>query len=539
MESFTKLFGSLLVFVYHCFDRIVINGYLESLSRPEQIVHFFRDILGIRNITKEALAKRTIEYNRWVETYARNHNLPLLWAGKGRKEEQVAPYLKAMEKRNAFGVYCILLSMEQGPSFRSSIPRHAAKDPDYRILSQQRSRYKHYYFYIRDEVLGPLVIRVGTFLPFATTYILNGHSYIERELIRQKIDFRKLDNAFVRIGAEDLKHLQAAADRLDASVIAPRLDYWTLIVGPKFSKHDKENYPLRRTYYVQQIEYCRNFIFKRHSPIHKIFERSCDLALWRMTASKIAEMFGRKLSPKFSGKLLSMLEEVEHGQHVFRAYWKNCFLKQYEKFGTFLRNEIVCNNLANFRLKKSLDNLPQVRAAFQQITDRFTGFQAQCLNVHTDFPLLQRLALPIQHKSARVSGIRIDQLRMLRLFEVLMHAGAQAGGWSTAQIHSAVLQAFHLNEDQYSIAQLRYDMRKLKARDLLCRDGRRHAYRLSEKGVQVALLVLLFHKQVCGPLSDSRFHRRPNPSFTPDSPLERAYHNADQAIQQVVDLIAA
>jgi len=27
MELFTKLFGDLLLFVYHCFDRIVINGY--------------------------------------------------------------------------------------------------------------------------------------------------------------------------------------------------------------------------------------------------------------------------------------------------------------------------------------------------------------------------------------------------------------------------------------------------------------------------------------------------------------------------------
>ena len=26
MELFTRLFGGLLVFVYHCFDRIVING---------------------------------------------------------------------------------------------------------------------------------------------------------------------------------------------------------------------------------------------------------------------------------------------------------------------------------------------------------------------------------------------------------------------------------------------------------------------------------------------------------------------------------
>ena len=35
MDVFTKLFGNLLAFVYHCFDRIVIHGYLSALSRPE------------------------------------------------------------------------------------------------------------------------------------------------------------------------------------------------------------------------------------------------------------------------------------------------------------------------------------------------------------------------------------------------------------------------------------------------------------------------------------------------------------------------
>ena len=33
MDVFTKLFGDFLVFVYHCFDRIVIHGYLTALSR--------------------------------------------------------------------------------------------------------------------------------------------------------------------------------------------------------------------------------------------------------------------------------------------------------------------------------------------------------------------------------------------------------------------------------------------------------------------------------------------------------------------------
>ena len=47
MELFAKLFDSLLVFVYHCFDRIVIHGYLSGLSRPEQVVYFFRDVVGV------------------------------------------------------------------------------------------------------------------------------------------------------------------------------------------------------------------------------------------------------------------------------------------------------------------------------------------------------------------------------------------------------------------------------------------------------------------------------------------------------------
>jgi hypothetical protein len=39
MNQFTQLFGQFLSFVYHCFDRIVIQGYLPLLTREEHIVH--------------------------------------------------------------------------------------------------------------------------------------------------------------------------------------------------------------------------------------------------------------------------------------------------------------------------------------------------------------------------------------------------------------------------------------------------------------------------------------------------------------------
>ena len=538
MELFTRLYGDLLTFVYHCFDRVVIHGYLSGLSRPEQVVHFVRQVMGIPVVSKEVLSRRTDDYRNWVEAFARNHKIPIEWAEKGlRKEDHVLPALRRMEKRGAYGVYFIFKSMEQGRTFRISVPKYPTQDPNHRILAHQRSRFTHYYFYIRDEVLGPIIVRVASFFPFHATYWLNGHSFIERELERDGTAFRKDDNAFLAV--DDVAALQAAADRLSPAIIRKQLDYWTLILGPKFSKKERAQMNLSRFYAIAQIEYCRNFIFKRHFPIHKIFERSCEIGLWRLTANRISEIFGVRLHKRLRGKLATVIDQIEHGHHVFRAYWKNAFLKQYEKFSRYLRNELRSNNLRDFGLKKGLDHLDAVRKRFQTITDHFASFQAECLNVHVDFPLLQRLALPVTIGSVRYPGIKIHDTRIIRLLEVLLHGGTTVGGWTAKQIHEAVLTTFRLSPKTYGLNQLRYDLRKLKGHGLLQRDGRRYAYQLTEKGVQVALLFLFFHKRLSGPLANSRFHHQPDPAHRPNSKLEVAYHKADQAIQLIVDLLAA
>ena len=142
MDRFYQVFGEFLEFVYHCFDRIVINGYLTGLMRPEQVVYFFREVLGHRAITPEVLRQRTDDYQRWVEAYARNHHVPIEWAENGvRKEEYVLPWLHRMERRKQYGVYLIFKSMEQGPTFRSIMPKFPTADPDYRILRPHRSRF--------------------------------------------------------------------------------------------------------------------------------------------------------------------------------------------------------------------------------------------------------------------------------------------------------------------------------------------------------------------------------------------------------------
>ena len=260
------------------------------------MVHFFRKVVGVAAVGKEALSQRTTDYQNWVEGFARNHRPPIEWAEKGvRKEDHVLPWQRRMASADAYDVYFIFKSMERGAAFRVTVPKYPTKDPNYRILAHQRSRITHYY-YIRDEVLRPMVMRVASVCPFQTTYYLNGHSFIEQELKRAQIGFRKSDNAFLAV--DDIAALQAAADKLSPAIIRQRLDYWTLVLGPKFSTKERKQLNLSRFYAIAQIEYCRNFIFKRNFPIHKLFERSCELGLWRLTADKIAEILRHASEPQ-------------------------------------------------------------------------------------------------------------------------------------------------------------------------------------------------------------------------------------------------
>ena len=74
---------------------------------------------------------------------------------------------------------------------------------------------------------------------------------------------------------------------------------------------------------------------------------------------------------------------------------------------------------------------------------------------------------------------------------------------------------------------------------LLERVGKQYAYRLTQKGTRVCAMFVLFHKRICGPLANSLFHHPPRPSPQPAVKIETAYHKADAAIQNLVDLVAA
>src|SRR5207244_6319666 len=60
------LLGNAVQFAYTCWDRIVVTGYIERLQRPENLVYFFHDVVGIACIEPAVLEQRTNAYKAWV-----------------------------------------------------------------------------------------------------------------------------------------------------------------------------------------------------------------------------------------------------------------------------------------------------------------------------------------------------------------------------------------------------------------------------------------------------------------------------------------
>jgi len=157
-----------------------------------------------------------------------------------------------------------------------------------------------------------------------------------------------------------------------------------------------------------------------------------------------------------------------------------------------------------------------------------------------EFPLLQRLGnLPITIGGC-VSGIRSTNPRShppALEASGISNSGSHSAGGTAKQI-PAPSSRLHLSDTAYRLNPLRYDLRKLESHGLLAAvTAPDYTYRLTPKGFRSRCAFVL-PQRLCGPLANSRSINAPTRS-PPASKLEAAYHRANQAIQQIVDLLAA
>ena len=540
MDRLSQLFPNDIVFGYGCLDRVVIRGYYPMLQREENIVHFFRDVVGASVVDSGALASRTTRYRQWVEEYVRDQHIERLAAPKGVKNEDfVVPYYQQLGRQE--GIACLLTSMEQGTTFVSYEPRFPTENERYRILKRCRKLFQHFYFYVFDPVMGPMSLRVSTYLPFSIQVWLNGHSFVAEQLTRQGVGFEKYDNAILAV--DDVEALQAAAAALTPELIRERCDYWAGRLAPQFSQEERgaANLPGYQ-YSVAQVEYAYDTIFRDQMPLEALFRRLGELGALLGGADRTMTTFGRRIDRRYQGKLMTVLDAANQGHPVLRAYYQTSYAKLYGKpdedqHDRGLRAEVCINDPYHLGVKRGLEHLPTLIEKMAGAAERYLDLHADLLDSTVDAGRLAALAQPTLRGLRRIPGIRLHDDRVLRLLEVLLQPGGLIADWTTADLHARVTARYRLAPGAYRPSQLRYDLWKLRAKGLVERVGRTRRYRLTTTGARLGVVLVKLRFRLLGPLATVAAQPRPR-SCTPTNSFDTAIRNLDHALDEVLSALA-
>jgi hypothetical protein len=540
VDQLSTLLGQAVQFAYTCWDRIVLNGYIERLQRPENLVHFFHDVVGTACIEPAVLEQRTNAYKAWLRRMSEEQGIPVLPAPPApprgvRKEDFVQPFYRRL--KGTEGIACVLTSLEQGRTFVSYTPQWtpASGDGNYRLIKACRKRFLHYYWYVLDPVMGPMSIRVGSYFPFNVTCYVNGHSFVAQELARAGVRFRKADNAFLGVG--DVAALRTAADHLSPTLLQRRCAYWVRRLVPTFSLAERAALQPGYRYSMVQIELATDIVFKRSAPLKALFQRACELGVLIGGAERTTQLFGRRIDRRYQGKLQTVLDRRDAGHPVLRWYYQTSFAKNYvrgdRRGDRILRAETCSNDTRHFGVGRRLDNLPVLRDKLAATNNRTLALQADLLASTVDSGLLADMTKPTIVGQRRVPGIRLHDDRVIRLLDTLLHPAAFAGEWTTRELHTRVLARDRLTDNDYRLSQLRYDLAKLRAKGLVQRVGRTRRYRLTPQGAKLGVLLVKLRTRLLGPLATlANFPNAHKPSLHPNS-VDTAFREIDTALDHL------
>jgi hypothetical protein len=347
-----------------------------------------------------------------------------------------------------------------------------------------------------------MFVRICPYLPFSARVCLNQHHWLANRMRENGIGFKQLANAFLKCAAPD--RMQELANSLTPRDLVTCGQKWLAHLTPFFSATEREDAGCRHRLFFSQVEFCDNLVFRRRAALDKLGERLLDANRTIGQPNKITVIFGRKITKHYRGKLQTEIEDMNLPNPVIRSHYGNGFIKQYVRDHFILRTESASNNVKDYGIKKAVENLPVLRKTLSAINDNYLNVQQDILETFIDRGQLRKLAEPtITSTGKRIPGLKLDHPRQLALMHALVRFAHIAAGntFTTAEIHPAVIEALGCVPERYTLASLRYDLSKLRAKGLVAKLPNSRRYQLLPQGYSISLVFLKLFERVYAPLT--------------------------------------
>jgi hypothetical protein len=495
MNSFYEHHKDSIRFCYRCFDRILLNGLIQPFQQPERVVGFFDTYRQLYPVSRNTLHGIADHFQQWLKPWSEKRNIPILEAPKGRRDEFIEPYFKGAGPDEVVAV----LKAREPARIMIAIGDRAANRWHLQFAERWVVQYN---FYVNDERWGRMFVRMCPYLPFSARVCLNQHHWLANRMREEGIDFQQCSNAFMRCAKPE--RLQELADELTPHDLVACGQKWLACFTPFFTATEREQAGCQHRLFFAQTEFCDNLVFHRRAALDKLGERLIDANRTIGQPNKITTIFGRRISKRHHGKLQTEIEHMDLPNPVIRSHYRNGFIKQYVRDHLILRTEAATNNVTDYGVKKAVANLPALRSTLSAINDNYLDVQQDIVETFIDRGQLRKLAQPtITTTGKRIPGLKLDNPRQLALMHALVRFSHIAAGnsFTSAELHQRVLDALGSNADRYTLASLRYDLSKLRAKGLVEKLPHSRRYRLLPSGYSICLVFLKLFDRVYAPLT--------------------------------------
>jgi hypothetical protein len=395
-------------------------------------------------------------------------------------------------------------------------------------LAKKRAFVNHYSFHIMDPQWGHVTIKMSGHPPFSAQVILNGHEYVAASAQAAGIGFTKQGNCFTAVA--DPAGLARVADTLSQEATVGRLsqvcDRWIysacLCFGLDLDEQARSGFTYG--YSVYQAEYSRNLIFKAGAQMEKMFDRIVDRTRSRLDVPTLRTLFGAKQRPspspspspsrsrsrsrsrsgsgsgssELSLQLAAMIETPRYDLTMFKIHFGLLTLKAYTKGERVLRFEAITHNTKQLRCGRILEKFPEITHRLAGMVERFTT-ALDCVDVSfLPEDTLDELPLPSRIGATQIGGIDLNKPRIRSALAAVLALSAAPGGFTVTDLATKV----HTMTGQtgYTTRQAAYDLRKLRAKNLIVKPGRSRRYHLPPQPARIITALLTLREPVISPI---------------------------------------
>jgi hypothetical protein len=499
-DTFSQYYAQCLDATYDVVDRIVLNGYFLPGQAGGGFRWWWQQLYGSDdNLDNTHLMRLAGRFSRRVRGWARKHGIPIMDCTVGDRKHDLAQRFMPTDP-DRWGIFAVLVGRCPAPVWE------VQRFPNGGFHLQRKKPMpwvNHYSFHIIDGQWGHVTIKICGHAPFSAQIMLNGHEYTACQARRNRIKFVKEGNCFTNVSnaaglakVADTLRSQTAVGRLKS--VCERWIYRCLCFGLGFDEQRRTGFGY--SYSVYQVEYSRNLLFARGAEMDQVFNGVIDRTRAPLNIKTLKTAFGYKHRPWRKAKPLRFEAAVEKPAYdltVFKVHFGRLTLKVYTKGERVLRIEAVAHNSADLRCGRIIERFPEMTAELAKLLERFMEILHGVDAAFIANNVLDELPTPSKIGNTKIGGVDLNKPRMRAVFEAVLTLMPMPNGFSRAQLADRVREI--LGSD-YTPRQATYDLKKLRAKNLIRRVARSRRYETTSSGLPTITGLIVLREKVIKPV---------------------------------------